>query len=232
MQAGKSKKKTILVLRPLEQALVTKEKLLHLGYEAVLCPLTKTCAVAPPPLDVEKNLYTGAIVTSRAALTHMPLCLRKLLEQLPFYCVGQSTASSLEKFFNKKASLIQPDAARLASQLNQLTSQSFVYLTGRVRSQNLEKYLHHRLTLVELYDTIAVKPVLAVLSGKKIDAVLVTSRLTAQLMEPLTPFLSKDSKICCLSHGIAQNLPPSLCCEVFISALPTEESLLQVLHFL
>jgi uroporphyrinogen-III synthase len=232
----------VLVTRPQPGADVTARKLVALGFEPIVMPLTETRPVdilePPDPAD-----FDAVVVTSGAALRHAPVPLRAGLAHLPLFAVGDRTAGiAREMGFARPQSAEGETSALAALVARALPAGSRVaYLCGRVRTGSLAERLRKAgfaATPVETYDTLPVEwtpdAALAAFAGQPVDASLIYSANAAILFSRLLALreagpLLGAARLLCISARAAGALPPSGQARAEIARTPDEAALLALL---
>ncbi|TPM30102.1 uroporphyrinogen-III synthase [Mesorhizobium sp. B2-3-4] len=232
----------VLVTRPEPGASRTARRLEDAGYEPLLLPLTATIA-----LPVDAGLIGGdavvVAVTSANALRHASKETIAALADLPCHAVGARTAEAARK--TGFASVVDGpgDAGSLADGLAAaFPGKGIDYLCGRVRFPLFEQRLEAsgvRVQAVETYDTVTVgyqdEAILARLSGRPVDAVLLYSATAAAAMRALIgkPALSgifERTRFFALSARIAAAFGDAAGKAIHSAARPDEEALLALLR--
>ncbi|TIU22162.1 MAG: uroporphyrinogen-III synthase, partial [Mesorhizobium sp.] len=132
-------------------------------------------------------------VTSANAVRHAPGELVAALAALPCHAVGKRTAEACRAAGFLSVAEGPGDAGALADAINSdLEGQEVVYLCGRVRFPIFEERLAAagvRVDAIETYDTVRLShddaEVVAHLSNKPVDAVLLYSAKAAEALNPL-----------------------------------------------
>ncbi|TIP28563.1 MAG: uroporphyrinogen-III synthase [Mesorhizobium sp.] len=232
----------VLVTRPEPGASRTAQRLEDLGFKPILLPLTETVAL---PVDADRVAANAAAVavTSANAVRHAPKEISTALAGLPCHAVGRRTAEAARAAGFLSVSEGPGDAEALADALaGAYAGQTIVYLCGRVRFSGFEQRLQPaglQVRAVETYDTVALdypdEAVLARLSGRPVEAVLLYSAKAATAMQALAgrPALGELFKKTCfftLSGRIAAALETVASEKLRVAPEPSEEALLELLR--
>lgn len=228
--------------RPEPGASRTAQRLEDLGFKPILLPLTETVAL---PVDADRVAANAAAVavTSANAVRHAPKEISTALAGLPCHAVGRRTAEAARAAGFLSVSEGPGDAEALADALaGAYAGQTIVYLCGRVRFSGFEQRLQPaglQVRAVETYDTVALdypdEAVLARLSGRPVEAVLLYSAKAATAMQALAgrPALGELFKKTCfftLSGRIAAALETVASEKLRVAPEPSEEALLELLR--
>lgn len=232
----------VLVTRPEPGASETAARLVALGHEAVLLPLTEI-----RPLAVERLPDMGAVdavaITSANAVRHAPKALIAAFSQKPCFAVGGRTAEAARKAGFSDVTSTDGDAAALAGVIIRKlrTGARMAYLCGRVRRPEFEAALSSHgidAVAIETYDTMRrdwpPEAAVAALGGSPVDLALVYSMMGAEALLELAlrlevPRLFARTRYCCLSPRIAEALGPAAASRVMVSPEPTEEALISLI---
>ncbi|WP_309085064.1 uroporphyrinogen-III synthase [Chelativorans sp.] len=233
----------VLVTRPEPGASITAAKLLQLGFEPVVLPLTRIVALPltewPPP-----RTFGAAAVTSANAIRHAPAGLLKELAHLPVYAVGETTGEVARKAGLRVAVSQAGDAEHLAQRIAEAAAPGtrILLLCGRLRRDRLEQDLAGAgfgVVPLETYDTVKVPLAEGELhdavSGAPIDAVLLYSAVAAELFAnlatrgPVAPLL-ESANYFVISERVARVLPKAIAGRAHIAREPTEEAVLSMLE--
>lgn len=236
----------VLVTRPWPGAGETAARLVALGLQPLILPLTETVAVAPTADAADAADAVGAdavAVTSASAVRHAPEALLAGLAGLPVFAVGARTGLSARAAGLRVVDEGAGDAEGLARRIGAAFAASarIAILCGRVRRDVLETRLvagGHRPRIIETYDTLMLDPadaaVAAVLGDGRVDAALLHSASGAAVLcrlagRPAVADKLGEAAFFCLSARIADALRPIAPKRVLTAAEPTEESLLGLL---
>lgn len=230
----------VLVTRPEPGATRTARRLESQGFKPILLPLTETAAI-----PVEASAVPPAVavaVTSANAVRFAPSELIAALAALPCHAVGKRTAEAGRAAGFASVTEGPGDAGALADLLTRdLAGKDIIYLCGRVRFPVFEERLAAagaRIHAVETYDTVQLdhtdKEVMARLSGRPVEAVLLYSANAAAAMEALAnrPALSKlfeKTVFFALSGRVAGALDKIPVERIRVSPQPDEDALLALL---
>lgn len=230
----------VLITRPEPEASRTARKLLTLGLEPVLLPLSQ---IRQLPLDSQAVVpgVAAVAVTSANAIRHAAPELLAALSALPCYAVGPKTAQAARIAGFSSVHEGPGDALALAGQIAPSLSAPLAYLCGRVRFPGFEEQLGREGVQVhplESYDTVpltyasdAVKDRLA---DRPLDTVLVYSAKAAHAMREISiraelAHLFEQAEFFTLSERIASVLEADFGGAVRVASKPTEAALLELL---
>lgn len=230
----------VLVTRPEPGASRTARRLEAQGFQPIVLPLTETAA-----LPVEASFFPTAAavaVTSANAVRHAPRELVAALAALPCHAVGKRTAEACRAAGFLSVAEGPGDAGALADAINSdLAGQEIVYLCGGVRFPIFEERLAAagvRVDAIETYDTVRLShddaEVVAHLSNKPVDAVLLYSAKAAEALNPLIRRaalrgLFERAELLALSARVADALDGGAGQKVRIASQPDEDALLALL---
>lgn len=155
----------ILVTRARDDAERTAEKLRRLGFAPLISPVIE---IVPTGAAIPREAFDAALATSARAIALAGESLDELASS-PFYVVGAKTAEAAQRR-GLRVAATAPDVAGLIDILREGTSpQRFLYLAGRDRRDDLERFLResgHDVSTTEVYEA---RPAHA-LSGEAIEA--------------------------------------------------------------
>jgi uroporphyrinogen-III synthase len=232
----------VLVTRPEPGAGRTAAKLRAMGFDPVLLPLSETKPAAVPIEPIAGNVVAVAI-TSANAIRHAPPDLVERLAVLPCHAVGKRTANAARAAGFGQIEEGPGDAVGLAEKIGEkLAGKVLIYLCGRERFPGFEERLGAsgvQVRPIETYDTLAMdysdEAILARLSGRPVDAVLLYSAKTAGAARrlaarPALEALFARAEAYALSQRIADAYGlASAGSKIHIASIPTEEVLLTLL---
>lgn len=230
----------VLVTRPEPGASETAARLVEMGFEPLVLPLTETVPLHPA---ISTGSVDAVAVTSPNAIRHAPQSIFDALRGKPVFAVGRRTGDAARAAGLNVVDDEAGDAERLAARMDAaFTVPSHVtVLCGRVRRDVLETRLleaGHRPRLIEIYDTLPLTPtddeVQARLGDRPVDHVLVYSangaaRLSSLLERPVLQHRFHGACFYCLSSRIAEALRVEAGLEVAVADFPSEDSLLALL---
>lgn len=129
----------VLVLRPEPGASATAEALRAAGYEPVIFPIGEVVPLAVH--DVDASRLTAVAATSANGVRHAPASLIAELRDLPFFAVGEATASAARTAGFRWVGVADGDGQALARlALEQVSAgDRLLYLCGRVRRPEFEQ---------------------------------------------------------------------------------------------
>ncbi len=230
----------VLVTRPEPGASATAQRLVEMGHEPVVLPLSDIKPLPIAPLDISG--FGLVVLTSANAVRHAPGELLAVVSHLPVYAVGTATAEAARQAGFAVVSDVDADAEALVRLIYQEASsgQRALYLAGRVRAADIGSMLATAgitTQTVDVYDAVAMTPAdadLAVLE-RPIDAVLVYSAGAANALNQLRerPEIRRalaGSIACCISQRIADMLLPPLDAEIRVAKTPNESGMLALLN--
>ncbi len=231
----------VVVTRPELAAHRTAEKLVALGHDPVLLPLT---SVVPTGHAIPEGDFDAIVLTSANAPAAIdPQDLKSLL-RLPVWCVGAATARAAQAAgFANTLTGDGGDGAALAKSLALAIRRGarLLYLCGETRSSDLEIGLAAAgfdVVPVEVYRTLTVSymtgELIAILSHRAADSVLLYSAEGARIFSELgqMPKVAQhfeNSEFFCISERTAEQLPPQFRRRARIASRPDEASLLALL---
>lgn len=172
----------VLVTRPQPGAARTAGRLLQLGFEPLVLPLSLTTPLAVDVACIPNDAAAVAI-TSANAVRHAPAALIDRLAALPCHAVGERTATAAREAGFRGVQAGPGDAVALAGTIApELAGKALVYLCGRERFSVFEDAMVAagvRVTALETYDTTEVEhadeTVLALLGGLSVETILLYS---------------------------------------------------------
>ncbi|RWM02008.1 MAG: uroporphyrinogen-III synthase [Mesorhizobium sp.] len=230
----------VLVTRPEPGASRTARQLEAQGFQPIVLPLTETAALPVDRVAVPKA--AAVAITSANAVRLAPRELVAALAALPCHAVGKRTAEACRSAGFLSVAEGPGDAEALAKAIaDDLAGQEIAYLCGRVRFPIFEERLAAagvRVDAIETYDTVRLShadaEVVAHLSNKPVDAVLLYSAKGAEALNPLIRRaalrgLFEKAELLALSARVADALDGGVGQKVRIAPQPDEEALLALL---
>ncbi|WP_337269368.1 uroporphyrinogen-III synthase [Oryzifoliimicrobium ureilyticus] len=229
----------VLVTRPSDSAKRTAQKLIGLGHEPVVFPVTEPFSDPEAAINALEDNPSPLVITSAQAVRALAKLPDKIAPHYgrPVFAVGEATAEAA-----RKAGFIHVDAshgsgAELAEMLNAQGVHDVLYLAGQPRAGTLEARateLGIKVNVVESYAMRVVaqnKDSLRRAAGGRLDAVLLYSAHTAQLFFAVADGAEEIAKanVLCLSAAVASKVPPSYQPVVKIAQTPDEGTLLSLL---
>lgn len=207
----------VLVTRPEPGASATARRLLELGFEPVVLPLTRIVAVALDRMP-DAAAFDAVAVTSANAIRHAPKALLRLLAGKPLFAVGERSAdlARREEFVDVRAAA--SDAGDLALRLRSAlpAAARVLYLAGAVRIDGFKQALGDlEVETVVVYDAEAIDrqsdAISAALGDRDIWGALVYSARGAALLSDLVGGASlaplfEDATFFCISANAAAAL--------------------------
>jgi uroporphyrinogen-III synthase len=230
--------KTILLTRPLEDALRITPDFEELGFHVLLNPIIEIVSLDPHTLPVPLKNIEALCVTSRnalPALTRAPL--KELSRDIPCYCVGKRTATDLEDLgFNFID--CAPSARDLLHLLQQTLTknQTTLYLAGTVASVDFSQELPqcHKIICYDAKPTRTLLPeVQKAFQYTMITHIPLYSARSAALLNKLLTHFKVNLKgvtLCVLSAALANTLQGWDVKEIRIAKEPTHKGLLDLIQ--
>ena len=230
--------KPVLVLRAVEDATRTAEKLRALGITSVLSPVLE---IVPTGAKIPQGEYDAALVSSAKGV-ELSDDDAEAFKTLPFHAIGAKTAAAA------RARGWRPDivAGSAEAILPLLLARyprpaRFLYLAGCDRQSTLEAGLcasGHEVIAVEVYEARAAQALapeaVAALAANRIDAALHYSRRSAEIFLTLARALGIIEQLRIVSHfALSEEVANPLLREGFldvsVAERPDEEHLLALL---
>jgi len=230
----------VLVTRPQRQGERTARRLIDLGHEAMMMPLSEPVHDGATAIAALAKT-TGALAITSAeavrALSNQAASLTQHLDR-PLYAVGNATAEAATAAGFRTVKAASGDGGDLAELIAAEITGSVIYLAGRPRAETFEKRaaeLRLELVIAECY---CMEPITPGSDARETmlqappDAILLYSRETAiglfRFFNPLPEWLTA-TRILCLSEAVATVIPAGLQKNLRIAAMPDEQSLLSLL---
>jgi uroporphyrinogen-III synthase len=202
-------------------------------------PLTQTVAVAQTQPAAKPDLV---IATSPQAFHHLSVELRDLLSSVPVIVTGDGAAKAAREAGLPHVETAGGNVAGLIDRLGKtiLPDAHVLYLAGRVRRPELERFLQGRAVkfeLVEIYDTISVsystEKIVDIATGGPFSSVLLTSVETVIVLAGISNAAFdqaiENALFVCLSERIAQTGRNRFQNSIAVADEPTEDGLLHCL---
>lgn len=216
----------VLVTRARADAARTAARLVALGHEAVIAPLTVIVAIGHAIPD---EVFDAVLATSVHALTFVAV-LPPALSGAPWLVVGDRLGDALASRGRGAPEVVAPNVAALIAAIDERYPEPFrfLYLAGRDRKPDLERALRalgHEVVTVETYVAAAV--------GKwdgdprAIDAVLHYSRRSAERFVVVAGDAGRMRHIAISADAAAPLLAQGW--RVEIAASPDEDAMLGLL---
>lgn len=220
----------ILITRPEEFALKTKQKLEALGYKCKIFPLLKIRIKENALKNYNFDNFHYVIVTSSNSIK--PLINADVRSQIRIYAVGEKTSNTLASFgFNIEGSFKTATLMRRFIIDQHDKNKNILYLAGSTTSIPLTNDLRSKginITEQVVYQSIAVESIPNDIL-KDITVVLFYSPRTAKIFAALyNGDLSRISAIC-ISENTANNLRELSFKSIKYSLDPTENSIFRLL---
>lgn len=234
----------VVVTRPKDRAQATAARLLAMGHEPVLLPLSVARHLTEAAKRGLSHSYPAIAITSAEALRAVDIADLAPHLATPLFAVGKKTAQAARDVGFANIRIAAGDGASLAELIARAAPAQLLYLTGRPRSSTLEAALSERAirhTVTECYEMVALEPQrdeIAALLQPTPGAILFHSRETARLffqLPAIEPAIENDPIgfvpriIACLSARVADIVPPILRDRIRVAEKPDEASLLALL---
>ncbi|XHB99819.1 uroporphyrinogen-III synthase [Nitratireductor sp. ac15] len=230
----------VLVTRPEPGASETAARLIEMGFEPLVLPLTETVPLHPAIATEQVDVVA---VTSPNAIRHAPQSVFDALKGRPVFAVGRRTGEAVRLAGLNLVDDEAGDAERLAARIDAaFTAPAHVtVLCGRVRRDVLETRLlaaGHRPRLIEIYDTLLLEPpdtaIQSVIGEWPVDDVLLYSANGAEQLRRSMARSGMGTKLAaatfyCLSERIAGVLGQDVAKTARIADFPSEDRLLFLL---
>ena len=233
-------RRRVLVTRPQPGAARTAERLLALGFDPVVMPLTETVAL---PHHAPEGLPDLVVATSPQAFRHLIKPAFVALSKIPVSVTGKATATAAREAGFLEIAETGGNVSRLIASLSPVLvpEMKVLYLAGRIRRPELERHLAAKgtvLSVLEVYDTLSVSystdKIAALSADGVLDAVLLTSvncvaglAAIAAKASPREPF--ENARLICLSQRIAEAAKRYFLNPIHAAAFPSEDALLECL---
>jgi uroporphyrinogen-III synthase len=230
--------KPVLVLRAVEDATRTAEKLRALGITSVLSPVLE---IVPTGAKIPQGKYDAALVSSAKGV-ELSDDDAEALKTLPFHAIGAKTAEAACARGWRPDIVAGSAEAILPLLLARYPRRArFLYLAGCDRQSTLEAGLcasGHEVIAVEVYEARAAQALspeaVAALAANRIDAALHYSRRSAEIFLTLARALGIIEQLRIVSHfalsgEVAKPLLREGFANVSVAERPDEEHLLALL---
>jgi uroporphyrinogen-III synthase len=229
--------KPVLVLRAVEDAARTAEKLRALGVTSVLSPVLE---IVPTGLPIPDGAYDAVIVTSAKGMEFAGDARR--FKASPLHAVGERTAEAA-RAFGFCPDIVAGNAEAILPLLLERYPRPahFLYLAARDRQPVLEAGLRsagHKVDTVEVYEARAAwalsPEAVGSIAAGEIDAVLHYSCRSAEIFLALARALGIIEQLRIVSHfALSEEVAKPLLREGFanvsVAGRPDEEHLLALL---
>ncbi|WP_367717514.1 uroporphyrinogen-III synthase [Nitratireductor sp. GISD-1A_MAKvit] len=230
----------VLVTRPEPGASETAARLVRMGFEPIVLPLTEIVPLHPAASVGKVDVVA---VTSPNAIRHAPRSTLDALRGKPVFAVGSRTGDAARAAGLNVVDDEAGDAERLAARIDAAFTipAHATVLCGRVRRDVLETRLveaGHHPHLIEIYDTLPLEPaeraVQEVIGERRVDDVLLHSANGAAQLTRLMERSDIGTKLAaatfyCLSERIAGVLGQDAAKNARIADFPSEDRLLILL---
>ena len=232
----------VLVTRPQPGADETAERLVAMGFEPVVMPLTQIVPLEVN-VDIEPTAYDAVAITSVNAVRHAPPELLAALRHKPVFAVGDASAlAAREAGFDDVRS-----AAGTARELAALILREckagtrLIHPVGRERTAGFAETLsagNILLTPVEVYGADEISYPSSALedtaAGGPLWGALALSPRAGKILSgfagrPELGNLFASTRFFCISHNAARPLDRIARERIFVSEQPTEESVILML---
>lgn len=233
----------VLVLRPEPAAARTAEKLLALGHDAVLLPLSR----AEHDIDAVRTAlgepHAAIAITSAEVVRVLGKMVDSLAPHLAttLFAVGQASAAAARAAGFLKVLSAGGNGNHLADLIaahyraGGAPQDPILYLAGKPRAPGFEDRLQETglpFRTVQGYKMVPVLPSRAEMEAALLpvpDAVLLYSRESARAffdLPPMTADRVPSMRLLCMSPNVAHAVPQRFAALTAIAAAPNEESLL------
>lgn len=235
-------RKRVLVTRPEPGASATAARLEALGFEPIVLPLTRIVPVEPK-VPAPPEAYDAVIVTSPNAVRHIPAKLIDAFHTRPLYAVGEATGSEARKSGFTNVRIAGGTAVQLADLISkELPAGShLLHLAAVQRTKAFADALDAcgiRLDVAEVYSAEEVSYptdfVLNAITQGEVWGAPVLSERGGQLIAALTAREGMrqafgKTAFFCISQKVAAAISGVDAERIFVSAAPSEESVLELL---
>lgn len=235
-------RKRVLVTRPEPGASATAARLEALGFEPIVLPLTRIVPVEPK-VPAPPEAYDAVIVTSPNAVRHIPAKLIDAFQTRPVYAVGEATGSEARKSGFTNVRIAGGTAVQLADLISkELPAGShLLHLAAVQRTKAFADALDAcgiRLDVAEVYSAEEVSYptdfVLNAITQGEVWGAPVLSERGGQLIAALTAREGMrqafgKTAFFCISQKVAAAISGVDAERIFVSAAPSEESVLELL---
>jgi uroporphyrinogen-III synthase len=230
----------VLITRPQRQGERTAQRLIELGHEAVMMPLSEPVHDGAAAIAALAKTTGALAITSAEAVRALSDQAASLTQHLdrPLYAVGNATAEAATAAGFRTVKAASGDGGDLADLIAAEITGSVTYLAGRPRAETFEKRaaeLGLELVIAECYRMEPITPgsdARETLQQSPPEAILLYSRETAiglfRFFNPLPEWLTA-ARILCLSEAVAAAVPARLQKNLRIAVMPDEQSLLSLL---
>lgn len=225
----------ILITRyDLQASAATATQLEALGCNCYQYPLIQLEPIAYELQASDLRRANSLIITSSNVFKFLNVAAIEQLKAYQLYVVGQKTATiAMQKGFSQP-NFIALTQQQLAEYIVKVCKKnySFLYLTGKVRQNNLELQLVKNkigVTIIECYNSTASQSKLNKQLGFDgiFDIILLYSATAAKATNQIEKYINNNSKFLCLSNRIARSLPSKWQAQAIFSDIPTECALLK-----
>jgi uroporphyrinogen-III synthase len=234
----------VLVTRPKLSAARTAERLISMGHDPVLLPLSETVHHPQAAAEALRSPHAALAATSAEALRAISTPeIRSVLDLgKPLFAVGDATAAAARSAGFGEVHAGAGDGEDLADLITGShvdVSDGILYLAGRPRARGFEERLAALgvpVRIAEVYEMAAVEyqpeALADIFIASRPDAVLLYSLQNTQrffdLAKPYAGALA-DMTILCMSDRTAARVPAEYRHHVRVAAAPSEEALLTLL---
>jgi uroporphyrinogen-III synthase len=234
----------VLVTRPKISAARTAERLVTMGHDPVLLPLSEAVHRPQAARQALSAPYSALAVTSAEALRVLsePDLQAAVDFHKPIFAVGDATAAAARSAGFREIHTGQGDGQDLAELIAASSgdrSDGILYLAGKPRAQAFEQRLEAlgiAVKTAEIYEMTAVEYAPAdlaeALTSRTIDAVLLYSQENALrlfgLVAPHADALA-GMRVLCISDRTAAKVPAPYRHRVRVAGSPNEDALLALL---
>lgn len=234
----------VLVTRPKLSAARTAERLISMGHEPILLPLSVAMHDPQAAAEAFRTPYAALAVTSAEALRAIAATeIRPSIDiEKPLFAVGDATAAAARSAGFGEVHAGAGDGEDLADLIAGSSvdlGEGILYLAGRPRAQTFEERLDALrlyVRITEVYEMVPVEYQRAdladILVTSRPEAVLLYSRENAQRFFDLaTPHAEAlyDMQILCMSDRTAAGVPAEYSRHIRVAKTPSEDALLTLL---
>jgi len=228
----------ILVTRPSEDAARTASRLMGLGHEVILAPVTD---VVPTHNPIPDRIFDAVIATSANALRMLDTEALAHLRDQQLFCVGAKTALAAKERGFLKITTGRGSGADLVAEIIATlpATAQCLYLTGTPRKPAIEDGLAKAgiaVTPIELYAMVPVHdwPACPVEDIQTCEAALHFSRASVEALLIRTAQQGLDTYLAslrhlCLSDDVAAPLRARGLSKITVAPSPQEDELLALL---
>ncbi|AHA28127.1 Uroporphyrinogen-III synthase [Candidatus Liberibacter americanus str. Sao Paulo] len=226
----------IVITRPKEKAFCTSEKIKKMDHTPIMMPLSYFTHDKEAVKIACQQPYAAIAITSSEAIKTLP---PNVSHHTPIFASGEKSALIAQKkgFYNIFHGIGHSiDLAQKIIQQKKIFKSKIplLYLAGKSRNTYFENYMiEHQIPIriIECYSTWSITYTKNDVkkSLQNADAILFYAKSAVSRFFLLPSYIKKSAYLFCLSHNIAKEIPESCKNKVFISNLPKESSILELL---